>query len=46
MNHPQVGKSEVGHGAGSRADIERIAAVDEDDAQAIQFCRGKHERSF
>jgi hypothetical protein len=46
MNHAQAGKSKIGHGASRRADVERVAAVDEDDARAILFREGKHERPF
>ena len=42
MDNAQVWEAEVGHGTGSRADIERIAAVDEDDAEAILFRQGEH----
>jgi hypothetical protein len=45
MNHTQAGKSEVGHGAGGRADIEGVAAVDQNDVQAVLFREGEHRRS-
>ena len=37
IHHPQVEESEVAHGAGGGADVERIARVDEDDAKIIEF---------
>lgn len=42
MNHTEVERSEIGHGAGRCSDVERVAAGDEDDAEAVQFCGGKH----
>jgi hypothetical protein len=46
MNHAQAGKTKVGHGAGGGADVERVAAVDQNDADAIGFCGAEHRRSF
>ena len=44
MHDAQAGKAEVGHGASGRADVERVAAVDQDDVQAILFRGGEHRR--
>ena len=45
MHDAQVGESEVGQGAGGRADVEGVAAIDEDDVQAILFRGAEHEGS-
>lgn len=39
IHHSQVAKSKVAHGPGSCANVEGIARVDQDDAQAIGFIR-------
>jgi hypothetical protein len=46
MDDAEVLESEVGHGASGRPDVERVAAADEDDPEAIGFCRGEHDRPF
>jgi hypothetical protein len=40
IDHAEVEETEVAHGAGGGADVERIARVDEDDAQAVEFGTG------
>src|ERR1700691_1583169 len=42
MDHAEVERSEVGHRAGRCSDVERVTAGDEDDAETVQFCGGKH----
>src|SRR5271155_6138959 len=37
IHHAQMPKSEIAHGAGGRADIERVARGDENDAQAVEL---------
>ena len=39
IHNPQVRAPEVAHGAGGRANVERISRRNEDDAQAIEFAR-------
>ena len=46
MDDAEMLESEVGHGAGRRTDVERVAAADQDDTEAIDFRRGKHDRPF
>jgi hypothetical protein len=41
----EVKESEVAHGAGGRADVQRIARVDEDDSQTVKF-RGHRQGGF
>lgn len=42
MHDAQVERAEIGHGTGGGSDVERVAAGDENDAEAIEFCGGKH----
>lgn len=37
VHYPKMGEAEVAHGAGSGADVERIARGDENDPQAVGF---------
>ena len=43
IHHSQMLKSEVAHGTGSRANVEWIARVHQDNAQAIEF--GRHRQA-
>lgn len=38
-------ETEVAHGAGGRADVERVARIDEDDAQAVELGSGGQEET-
>jgi hypothetical protein len=42
MHYAQVGEAEVGHGAGGRANVEGVAAVDQDYVEAGLFCGCEH----
>jgi hypothetical protein len=46
VHHAQAKKAEVAHGASGGADVERVARTHQDDAQTVEFCRGKQERLF
>ena len=46
IHYPQVAKSEVAHGAGGCADVERIAGVYEDDAQLIELRRNRQDSLY
>jgi hypothetical protein len=46
MDDAEVVESEIGHGSSGRSDVERVAAADQDDAEAIGFCGGEHDRPF
>jgi hypothetical protein len=39
VDDPQVRAPEIAHGAGGRANVERISCRNENDAQAIEFAR-------
>ena len=39
-------ETEVAHGAGGRADVERVARIDEDDAQAVELGEGRQGSEF
>jgi hypothetical protein len=39
VDNPQVRAPEIAHGAGGRANVERISRRNENDAQAIEFAR-------
>ena len=36
-------ETEVAHSAGGRADVERVARIDEDDAQAVELGLGRQQ---
>jgi len=46
MDDAEVVESEVGHGSGGCTDVERVAAADQDDSEAVGFCGGEHDRPF
>ena len=46
MDDAEVVESEIGHGSSGRSNVERVAAADQDDAEAIGFCGGEHDRPF
>ncbi len=40
IHDTKMEETEVAHGAGGRADVERVARIDEDDAQAVELGSG------
>ena len=46
IHDAKMEKAEIAHGAGGGADIERIARIDEDDAQAIELGLGRQGKTL
>ncbi len=44
--HAQMPEAEVAHGARGRADVERIARRDQNDAETVEFSRSQQGRLF
>jgi hypothetical protein len=45
-HHAKMRETEIAHGAGSGADVEGIAWLDEDDAQVVEFGMGRQGSEF
>jgi len=46
LDHAQMAEAEVAHGARGRANVERIARRDQNDAQTVEFSRSQQGRLF
>ena len=46
LDHAQMAEAEVAHGARGRADVERVARRNQNDAQTVEFSRSQQGRLF
>jgi hypothetical protein len=46
IDDAEMKKSEVAHGSGGSADVKRVAGVDEDDAEAVEFWGSEQDGLF
>ncbi len=43
IHHAEMKEAEIAHGAGGGADVQRVARIHEDDAQAVEFGRSEQQ---